>query len=69
MEPAPITLGATCRSAPTRSTAICRRPAGPGRISVRPRSPYAASKAGADLMVQAYHTTHGLEYGDHSLLR
>jgi dTDP-glucose 4,6-dehydratase len=27
---------------------------------VRPRSPYAASKAGADLLVRAYHTTHGL---------
>jgi dTDP-glucose 4,6-dehydratase len=25
-----------------------------------PRSPYAASKAGGDLMVQAYHATHGL---------
>lgn len=28
---------------------------------LRPRSPYAASKAGGDLMVQAYHTTHGLD--------
>jgi dTDP-glucose 4,6-dehydratase len=28
---------------------------------VRPRSPYAASKAAGDLMVQAYHTTHGLD--------
>lgn len=27
---------------------------------VRPRSPYAASKASADLMVQAYHITYGL---------
>jgi dTDP-glucose 4,6-dehydratase len=27
---------------------------------VRPRSPYAASKAGADLLVRAYHTTYGL---------
>jgi dTDP-glucose 4,6-dehydratase len=27
---------------------------------VAPRSPYAASKAGADLMVQAYHVTYGL---------
>ena len=27
---------------------------------VRPRSPYAASKASADLLVQAYHTTYGL---------
>jgi dTDP-glucose 4,6-dehydratase len=27
---------------------------------VRPRSPYAASKAGADLLVRAYHATHGL---------
>lgn len=27
---------------------------------VRPRSPYAASKAGADLLVRAYQTTHGL---------
>jgi dTDP-glucose 4,6-dehydratase len=27
---------------------------------VRPRSPYAASKAGGDLLVQAYATTHGL---------
>jgi dTDP-glucose 4,6-dehydratase len=27
---------------------------------VKPRSPYAASKAGADLLVRAYHTTHGL---------
>lgn len=26
-----------------------------------PRSPYAASKAGGDLMVQAYHVTHGLD--------
>jgi dTDP-glucose 4,6-dehydratase len=27
---------------------------------VRPRSPYAASKAGADLLVRAYHSTYGL---------
>lgn len=27
---------------------------------VQPRSPYAASKASADLLVQAYHTTYGL---------
>lgn len=28
--------------------------------ALRPRSPYAASKAGGDLMVGAYHVTHGL---------
>lgn len=28
--------------------------------ALRPRSPYAASKASADLMVQAYHVTYGL---------
>jgi len=27
---------------------------------LRPRSPYAASKAGSDLLCQAYHVTHGL---------
>ncbi len=27
---------------------------------LRPRSPYSASKAGGDLLVQAYHTTYGL---------
>ncbi len=27
---------------------------------IRPRSPYSASKAAADLLVQAYHTTYGL---------
>ncbi len=28
---------------------------------LRPRSPYSASKAGGDLMVQAYHVTYGLD--------
>lgn len=28
--------------------------------ALRPRSPYSASKAGADLLVQAYHATYGL---------
>lgn len=28
--------------------------------TLRPRSPYAAAKAGADLLVRAYHTTYGL---------
>lgn len=28
--------------------------------ALRPSSPYSASKAGADLLVLAYHTTHGL---------
>jgi dTDP-glucose 4,6-dehydratase len=36
----------------------------PGRAQesdpVRPRSPYSASKAGGDLMVQAYHATYGV---------
>jgi dTDP-glucose 4,6-dehydratase len=29
--------------------------------ALRPRSPYAASKAAGDLMVQAYHVTHGID--------
>lgn len=37
-------------------------PTGSSRESdaVRPRSPYSASKAGGDLLVQAYHTTYGV---------
>ncbi|WP_432798989.1 dTDP-glucose 4,6-dehydratase [Poriferisphaera sp. WC338] len=30
-------------------------------MCLRPNSPYAASKAGADLMVQAYHRTYGMD--------
>jgi dTDP-glucose 4,6-dehydratase len=33
----------------------------PEDAALRPRSPYAASKAGADLLCHAYHTTYGLE--------
>ena len=50
----------SCKSRPTRSTVTCR-PA-PSRESdpLAPRSPYAASKAGADLQVLAYAATYGL---------
>ena len=35
---------------------------------LRPRSPYAAAKASGDLLVGAYHATHGLDVVDHARL-
>ena len=54
---------ATSRSPPTRSTARSRRTtrAFPETTPLAPNSPYAASKAGADLLVRAAHHTHGME--------
>ena len=52
---------ASSTSRPTRSTARSARPApSPRRRRTRPNSPYAASKAGADHLVRAYHETYRL---------
>ena len=51
---------ATCRSPPTRSTARSRRARSPRARRSRPSSPYSATKAGADLLVQSYFHTYGL---------
>ena len=50
---------ATCRSAPTRSTGASRTGAFTEESDLDPSSPYSASKAGADLLVLAYHRTFG----------
>ena len=48
------------RSPPTRSTAAWRPGRGPRTRTLEPNSPYAAAKAGGDLMARAYARTHGL---------
>ena len=51
----------TCRFPPTKSTAASGRPGrSPRKRRWRPNSPYAASKAAADLLVRAYVHTFGM---------
>ena len=54
---------ATSRSPPTRSTARSGPTTPPftETTPLAPNSPYAASKAGADLLVRAAHHTHGMD--------
>jgi dTDP-glucose 4,6-dehydratase len=52
---------ASSRSRPTRSTATSERAARARTTRLRPRSPYAAAKAAGELLVRAYHVTHGLD--------
>ena len=50
----------SCTSRPTRCTASIERAPGPRR-GRSPDSPYAASKAGSDLLALAAHRTHGMD--------
>ena len=51
---------ATCRSPPTRSTARSSEGTFTESSPLAPSSPYSATKAGADLLVQSYFHTYGL---------
>ena len=58
--PASSASNASCRCPPTRSTAASARPAcSPRTTPLAPNSPYAASKAAADLLVRSYVHTFG----------
>ena len=54
------TTGRSCWSRRTRSTARTSPRARSTRFAVRPRSPYAASKAAAELLARSYGVTYGL---------
>ena len=49
---------ASCRSRPTRCTAACPRGASLETDELKPRNPYAASKAGADRLAYSYFATY-----------
>src|SRR5205814_827228 len=58
---APRGCAASSRSRPTRCTARSAPGAFEESTPIAPRSPYSASKAAADHLVQAFHHTHGLD--------